>query len=142
MLTEAEAASMPQRGINLHTKGHSDITRGDHGGGKGEDMHTHAQTVLPLGPRVVPLSGPRVVVDKVNSAIVLTLLCRRRRQPKKRSNRRFESKLMSLQFILTEMGDRTVINFGLDLLYLWPRREKREREKKITPARQKLTVLV
>lgn len=37
--------------------------------------HTHTLAVLPLGPRVVPLSGARVVVDKVNSAIVLTLLC-------------------------------------------------------------------
>lgn len=37
----------------------------------------------PLGPRIVPLCCPRVVVDKVHPAIVLTFLCRHKENVKK-----------------------------------------------------------
>lgn len=44
----------------------------------GRHMHTlvRSGSVSPLGPWIVPLRRPRVVVDEVHSAIVLTLLCR------------------------------------------------------------------
>lgn len=45
---------------------------------------THSRSVSPLGPRVVPLCRPGVVVDKVHSAIVLTLLCENRPERNKR----------------------------------------------------------
>lgn len=42
-------------------------------------MHAHRDifqlAVSPLGPRIIPLRRPCVVVDEIHPAIVLTLLC-------------------------------------------------------------------
>lgn len=61
---------------------------------------THAHSYLlvcilasasPLGPRIVPLCCPRVVVDKVYSAIVLALLCGNKQQKQQKKKRGFHS---------------------------------------------------
>lgn len=60
-------------------------------------MHTHTRLyalglgvrVSPLGPRIIPLCCPCVVVDKVYSAIVLALLCGNKQEMKKRKKKGF-----------------------------------------------------
>lgn len=45
--------------------------------------------VSPLGPRIVPLCCPCVVVDKVDSAIVLALLCGNKQEKNRKKKKVF-----------------------------------------------------
>lgn len=89
---------------------------------------THAHSYLlvcilastsPLGPRIVPLCCPCVVVDKVYSAIVLALFCGNKQQKQQKKKKGFHS----ISGLRSEKPTKKKQDIGNNSITTWGRSE-------------------